>query len=129
MKPTIAQKSDLHYTTKHVWIDFHTIEAFVGISNFRLAGVKQIKKIDLVRVYGFKKRGDVLANIQFDRRRVQVQMPVDGNIICINDTNLLINQNLLLSNPETQGWLLKILISQPCHRKGLIPFELYISFI
>ncbi len=129
MKSADTLKRDLYYTTSHVWIDFHNIEAFVGISSFRLTGVRQIKKIELVRVYGFKKRGDVLANIQFDRRRVQVQMPVDGNIICINDTNLLINQNLLLSKPETEGWLVKILISQPCHRKGLIPFEQYNSII
>jgi glycine cleavage system H protein len=125
MKSANDLKRDLYYTTSHEWIDFHNIEAFIGITNLRVTGVRQIKKIDFVRVYGFKKKGEVLANIQFDSRRVQVRMPVDGNIISINDTNLLVSQNLLLSKPETEGWLVKILISQPCQKKGLIPCEQY----
>ena len=119
-------KSNLYYTVSHEWIDFHNAnEAFIGISNFRLTGVKQIKKFEFVRIYGFKRRGDVLANIQFNTFRFQVHMPVDGNIISINDTNLLVDQHLLLSKPETAGWLAKILVSQPRQMKGLISFEQY----
>lgn len=125
MNPDNTVKRDLYYTNSHEWIDFRNTEAFIGITYFRLSGVKQIKKIEFVRVYGFKKRGEVLANIQFDSRRFQVHMPVEGSIICINDTDLLVNQNLLLSKPETDGWLVKILIGQPCQKKGLIPFEEY----
>jgi len=116
-------KRDLYFTTSHEWIEFHNTGAVVGITRFRLAGIKQIKKIEFIRVYGFKKRGEVLANIQFDRSRVQVHMPVDGSIICINDANLLVDQNLLLSHPETEGWLVKILVSQPCERKALLSYD------
>ena len=125
MKPTTAVKRDLYCTTGHEWIEFHNNEAFIGITNFKLKGVKQIKKVEFVRIYGFKKRGTVLANIQFDARWIEVHMPVDGNIICINDANLLVNQSLLLNEPETEGWLVKILTSQPCQKKGLIPYEQY----
>jgi glycine cleavage system H protein len=125
MKPVHTLQRDLYYTNSYEWIDFHNMEAFIGISNFRLTGIKQIKKIEFVKIYGFKKRGEVLANIQFDRRRVQVHMPVDGSIISINDVGLLVDQHLLLNKPETEGWLVKILVSQPCERKGLIPSEQY----
>ena len=125
MKPTNSVKRDLYLTTGNEWIEFQNNEAFIGITNFRLKGVKQIKKIEFVRVYGFKKRGSVLANIQFDTTRIEVRMPVDGNIISINDANLLINKNLLLKEPETDGWLVKILTSQPCQKKGLIPYDKY----
>ena len=127
MKPTNTLKRDLYCTSTHEWIEFNNNEAFIGVTNFRLLGVKQIKKIEFVKIYGFKKRGEVLANIQFDNRRVEVHMPVDGSIICIKDTNLPANQNLLLNQPETKGWLAKILISLPCQRKGLIPYEEYNS--
>ncbi|MBN8854853.1 MAG: hypothetical protein BGO55_19870 [Sphingobacteriales bacterium 50-39] len=119
----------IYYTTSHEWIHFQTIEATIGITSFRLAGVKQIKGIEFVRVYGFKKRREVLANIQFDNSRFQVRMPVDGNIISINDVDLLVSQNLLLTRPESEGWLVKILVSQPCPRTGLIPLEEYNSII
>jgi len=125
MQPDNILKRDVYYTPSHEWVDFRNTEAFIGITNFRTAGVRQIKKVQFVRVYGPKKKGDVLANLQFDNRRFQVHMPVDGSIICINDTNLLVNENLLLSKPEKEGWLVKILVSQPCPRQGLIPFEQY----
>ena len=120
-------KRELYYTASHEWIEFHNIEAFVGVTNFRLTGVKQIKRIEFVRLYGFKKKGEVLANIQFDSRRIQVCMPVNGNIISINDVNLLVSQNLLLSCPETEGWLVKILVSQSCQKGDLLSYEQYSS--
>ncbi|HWK04625.1 MAG TPA: hypothetical protein VNS58_13385 [Puia sp.] len=129
MKPLNTFKRDLYCTNGHEWIEFHDTEAFIGVTNFRLASVKQIRKLEFVRIYGFKKIGEVVANIHFDNRRVDVHMPVDGNIIRINNASLLVNQNLLLSRPETEGWLIKIRISQPCVRKGLIPYEQYISTI
>ena len=118
---------DLCYTLSHEWIDFHNIEAFIGITSFRFTGARQIKNLEFVRVYGFKRRGDVLANIQFDNHRLEVHMPVDGSIICLNDKNLLVGQNQLLTKPETDGWLVKILVSQPCERKGLMSLDEYNS--
>jgi glycine cleavage system H lipoate-binding protein len=129
MKSPNTLERDLYYTASHEWIEFHNIEAFIGVTNYRITGVKEIKKIEFVRIYGFKKKGEVLANIQFDCRRIQVRMPVDGNIIGINDMNLLVSQNLLLNSPEAEGWLVRILVSQSCPRKGLISYEQYSSNI
>jgi len=129
MPPEDIFKPDVYYTLSHEWIEFRNTEAFIGITNFRTAGVRQIKKVEFVRVYGPKRKGDVLAKIQLDNRSFQVYMPVDGSVICINDTNLLIKNDLLLSKPETEGWLAKILISQPCSRKGLISFDKYSATI
>ena len=125
MQPHDILKRDVYYTPSHEWVEFRNTEAFIGITNFRTAGVRQIKKIEFVRIYGPKKRGDVLANVQFDNRSFQVYMPVDGSITCINDTNLLIDKHLLLNKPETEGWLVKILVSPSAQRNGLIPFEQY----
>jgi len=127
MDPETIKKKDLCYTAGHEWIDFHNSEAVVGITSFRLTGVKQIKSIELVRVYGFKKRGDVLANIQFDKGRIQVRMPVDGSITAINDMDLLVSQDLLLTKSESDGWLVKILVRQPCTRTGLMSSQGYNS--
>ncbi len=127
MKSYNALKRELYYTASHEWIEFHDIEAFVGITNYRLTGVKQIKRIEFVRLYGFKKKGEVLANIQFDSRRIQVHMPVNGNIISINDVDLLVSQDLLLNYPETEGWLVKILVGQSCQRGNLLSHEQYSS--
>jgi glycine cleavage system H protein len=126
MPPENTLKREVYYTTSHEWVDFrNSEEAFIGITNFRIAGAKQIKKVEFVRVYGPKKKGDVLANIQLDNRSFQVLMPVDGSVISVNNMNPLAKQDLLLSQPETEGWLVKINISQPCTRAGLISFKQY----
>jgi len=129
MQPHNILTRDVYYTPSHEWIDFRNTEAFIGITNFRTAGARQIKKIEFVRIYGPKKRGDVLANLQFDNRSFQVYMPVDGSITCINDTNLLIDKDLLLNKPETEGWLVKILVNASAQKNGLIPFEQYSATI
>ena len=129
MQPNDILKRDVYYTTSHEWVDLrNSEEAFIGITNFRIAGAKQIRKVEFVRVYGLKKRGDVLANIQFDNRSFQVHMPVDGSVISVNNMNSLARQDLLLNKPETEGWLVKINISQPCTRTGLISFEQYSEY-
>ena len=126
MPPENTLKRDVYYTTSHEWVDFRNAEeAFIGITNFRIAGAKQIRKIEFVRIYGPKKKGDVLANIQLNNRSFQVLMPVDGSIISVNNMNSLAENDLLLSKPETDGWLVKIMISHPCTRTGLISFAQY----
>ena len=127
MNPVNILTEELFCTRSHEWISFHDTEAFIGITGHRVAGAKQVKRLEFIRIFGFKKRGEVFANIQLNSRRFEVRMPVDGSIISVNDPNLLVQQQVLLNKPETEGWLVKILVSQPCERKGLIPFEEYNS--
>jgi glycine cleavage system H lipoate-binding protein len=126
MKPAKTSDSKLYCTSGHEWIEFHNLEASVGVTGFKVLGAKQVKKIEFVRIYGFKKKGAVLANIQMDNRTVEVHMPVDGHIIRLNDTKKLEGDNFLLNNPE-KGWLVKISVSQSCERTGLLSYEQYNS--
>ena len=125
MNPADNVTKELFCTRTNEWISFRDTEAFIGITGHRVTGAKQVKRLEFIRIYGFKKRGEIFANIQLNNRRFGVRMPVDGSIIAVNNTNLLVQQQVLLSKPETEGWLIKILVSQPCDRKGLIPSEEY----
>src|SRR5579859_2053028 len=106
-------KRELYCTYSHECIEFQGVEAIVGVTGFRLTGARKIRELEFVRIYGFKKKGDVLANIQFDTRRVQVHMPMDGSVIGINNKERLVSQDILLQQPESEGWLVKILVSNP----------------
>ena len=121
MKNKNIIQRELYYTNTHEWIEFNQDYAIVGISTFRLIDVKEIKKIDFFRVYGDKKKGDVIAKIKADRKLIEVHMPVDGTIVSINDSHRLIHQNLLIDFTETTGWLVKIRPGHLCSRNGLIP--------
>jgi glycine cleavage system H protein len=122
-----SPKENYYYTTGHEWIRFQGDEAYIGVSDLKFAGAKQIKKVDFIKIYGFKKKGEVLATIKFDHQQINVHMPVAGTIISINDVNLLVNTNILLTQAEKEGWLAKIRVNQPLQKDGLLSYEQYKS--
>jgi len=122
-------KRELYCTSSHEWIEFQGVEAIVGVTGFRLTGARKIRELEFVRIYGFKKKGDVLANIQFDTRRVQVHMPMDGSVIGINNKERLVSQDILLQQPESEGWLVKILVSNPYQKTKLLSYDQYKSLL
>ncbi len=119
--------SEMYYTSRHEWIRFQDNAAFIGISKFRVASEKLVKDIAFVKIFGYKEKGTLLATIQFKYHTLQVYMPVAGKIININNKELLINQNLLLTDAEAGGWLVKISLEDNPGGMGLLAMEDYIA--
>jgi glycine cleavage system H protein len=115
---------DLYYTCDHEWIDFRGTVAYIGICNFRLLGIKQIKKIVFSKTTGFKNQGEVIAIIHGKDCKVPVHMPADGKIISLNDYKPLVDQSM----SENDRWLALIGLAKPYERKGLMQFEQYKLF-
>lgn len=111
---------DLYYTREHEWIEFLGAVAYVGVCESKLFGVKQIHQIIVVQPIRFKKRGDIVAAIQYADYRADVFMPVDGKILLLNEALAGIDLNLMLNNPETFGWVALIIPSQPIDRSNLL---------
>lgn len=118
-------KKDLYYTNEHEWIDFQGTVAYIGVSLFKVAKIKGIEKIVFPKDTGFKKQGDIVATIHFNDGQISVHMPVAGKIIRLNDALLLVNQHILLEQPENDGWIAFIGLAQPYERKGLIKPDQY----
>src|ERR1035437_9839572 len=96
---------DLYYTNDHEWIDFQGSEAFIGICNFKLSGIKQIQQIVFTERSDLIKQGDVVAIILCDDYQIPVHMPIDGKIIHINEMLLTSDKDILLQQPENYGWI------------------------
>lgn len=121
-------KKDLYYTKDHEWVDFQGSVAYFGVCRLKLAGIKQIQRIVFAKDIGFKKQGEVIVTIMCNDYQIPVHMPVDGKIIKLNDALLLVNQNILLEQPEHDGWVAFIGLTQPYERKGLMQPEQYKLF-
>ncbi len=115
----------INYTASHEWIRFTGQFAYVGISKFKTSPAKKIKKISLVKIYGYKNRGEVFACVQMDFQLVEVHMPVGGSIVQVNDLDRLISENLLLTQAETEAWLVKISLRAPIAVNELLSREQY----
>ncbi len=121
-------KRDLYFTNDHEWIDFQGSAAYIGVCNFKLSGIKEIQQIEFKEYSNPLKQGEVVANIQFDDYRIPVHMPIDGKIIRLNDHLLTGDENLLLRQPENNGWIALIAPSKLHERKGLLRPEEYKLF-
>lgn len=125
MNDTQYPENEIFYTSRHEWIRFQDNTAFIGVSNYRVAEEKSVKDIEFIKIFGQKEKGALLANIQFRFRSLQVYMPIAGKIIDINKKDLLIHQNLLITDAEAAGWLVIISITESPLMMGLLTKENY----
>lgn len=113
-------KRDLYYTKDHEWIDYRGSVAYIGICAFKLIGFKEIQQIIFNEASGFKKQGEVIATIIYNDYRIVAQMPVDGKIMEVNDELTSGGQDILVRQPENNGWIAKIIPASPYERKRLL---------
>lgn len=111
---------DLYYTNDHEWIAFQGTVAYTGICLFKLLGFKEIHGLHFNDPSGFKKKGEVLARITYNDYEIEAHMPVDGNVIEVNELLLSDKREMLLHYPESNAWLALIVPSQPYERKELL---------
>lgn len=120
MKTRKLTNKDLYYTLDHEWIDFQGSVAYVGVCQFKLLGFKEVHQITFSEDSGFKKRSDVIATIKYNDYQIEVHMPVEGKIVQFNENLLSGDQNILLLQPESTGWVAKVIPAQPYERKALL---------
>lgn len=118
-------KRNLYYTNDHEWIDFQGSVAYVGVCQFKLSGIKEIHNIDFNDFANILHPGEVICNIQYDDYQIQVHMPVEGNIISFNDLLLTEEKNVLLQQPENNGWIALIVPCRLNDKTGLLSVEEY----
>ncbi len=109
---------DLYYTVDHEWINFQGMLAFTGVAAIKLAGFDEVQFVVLQQLQGFRRQGEVLAALKCRGREVKVHMPVDGNIIAVNEEVLYTNS--LLNATDGSCWIAQLFPSKPYQRTGLI---------
>ncbi|HKO81641.1 MAG TPA: hypothetical protein VJU78_14650 [Chitinophagaceae bacterium] len=120
MKVKKLPNKDLYYTQNHEWIDFQGSVAYIGVCQFKLLGFKGVHQITFKEDSGFNRKSDVIAKIKYNDYQIEVHMPVDGKIVEFNENLISGNYDTLLLQPESTGWIAKIIPSQPYERKDLL---------
>jgi glycine cleavage system H lipoate-binding protein len=118
-------KRNLYYTNDHEWIDFQGSVAYIGVCRFKLSGFKEIHKIEFREISDLIKRGEVISSIQFDDYQIQLHMPVEGKIISINELLLTEEKEVLLQQPENNGWIALVVPTSLNDKSGLLSPEDY----
>ena len=125
MHMTNLVNKNLYYTKDHEWIDFQDAFAYIGVSNFKLIGFKEIEHIIIHKLSGFMKQGEIMATIKYSDYQIVAHMPVDGIILKVNYILRFGNKNILKKYAETSGWIALIEPSKPEERTDLAKIKKY----
>lgn len=120
---------ELLYAKTHEWVAVESNQAggkiaTVGISAFALEALTDLVFVDLPQVGRTVKAGEPFGEIESVKAVSDLYSPVDGEIVEVNEA--LVDQLEGLSDdPYTNGWFVKIRISDETALAGLMDHAAY----
>ena len=99
--------SEIKYTKEHEWIKNSEGIGIVGITNNAQEQLGDVVFFELPEINKVVKKGDQVGVVESVKAASELYSPVSGEIIEINKT-LTDNPALVNSDPENEGWFMKI---------------------
>ncbi len=118
--------SEKKYTKEHEWVEVHGDTATVGITNHAQESLGDIVFIDLPTVGKEVKSNEELCVIESVKAASDIYAPIDGEVIEINN-NLNDDASIVNQDPEKDGWIFKMKISDPSQYNNLMTLEEYLA--
>lgn len=112
------------YAKTHEWVQVEGKVATVGISNFAQDKLGDVVYVDLPQVGKVVKKGETLMSIESVKAASDVYAPVSGKVLQVNE-KLNDQPELVNKDPEGEGWLVKIEMTNPNELNELLDEEAY----
>jgi len=116
------------YTEDHEWVLIDGETATVGITDHAQESLGDIVFIDLPSVGKTVKAKEEICVIESVKAASDIYSPVDGEILEVND-HLSNDASLINQDPESQGWIFKIKISNLDQFNNLMSKDQYLIFL
>ena len=114
------------YTKEHEWVEVDGDKATVGITNHAQESLGDIVFIDLPVVGKEVKSNEELCVIESVKAASDIYAPIDGEVIEINN-NLNDDASIVNQDPEKEGWIFKMKISDPNQYNKLMTLDEYLA--
>ena len=118
--------SEKKYTKEHEWVEINGDTATVGITNHAQESLGDIVFIDLPTLGKELKSNEELCVIESVKAASDIYAPIDGEVIEINN-NLNDDASIVNQDPEKDGWIFKMKISDPSQYNNLMTLEEYLA--
>tara|TARA_B100001778_G_scaffold308411_1_gene289169 strand:- start:394 stop:798 length:405 start_codon:yes stop_codon:yes gene_type:complete len=118
--------SEKKYTKEHEWVEINGDTATVGITNHAQESLGDIVFIDLPTVGKEVKSNEELCVIESVKAASDIYAPIDGEVIEINN-NLNDDASIVNQDPEKDGWIFKMKISDSSQYNNLMTLEEYLA--
>ena len=116
------------YTKEHEWVEVDGDTATVGITNHAQESLGDIVFIDLPTVGKEVKSNEELCVIESVKAASDIYAPLDGEVIVINN-NLSDDASIINQDPEKDGWIFKMKISNSDQYNKLMNLDEYLAFL
>ncbi len=116
------------YTPSHEWINVDGNIATVGITAFAQKELGEVVYAELPSVGADVQAGQPIVVLESTKAAVDIYTPVSGTILAVNN-NLKSSPQLVNSDAEGSGWLLKIDLSHPEEMKSFMDKSAYNAYI
>ena len=120
--------SNLQYTEDHEWVKIENGVATIGITDFAQGELGDIVFVELPEVGKSFNAGDTFGTIEAVKTVTDLFSPISGNIVAINE-GLDNDTGKVNSDPYGDGWLVKIRLSDPDEKDGLLSSIAYEEII
>ena len=114
------------YTKEHEWVEVDGDTATVGITNHAQESLGDIVFIDLPTVGKEVKSNEELCVIESVKAASDIYAPIDGEVIEINN-NLNDDASIVNQDPEKEGWIFKMKISDLSQYNNLMTLNEYLT--
>ena len=114
------------YTKEHEWVEVDGDTATIGITNHAQESLGDIVFIDLPTVGKEVKSNEELCVIESVKAASDIYAPIDGEVIEINN-NLNDDASIVNQDPEKEGWIFKMKISDLSQYKNLMTLDEYLA--
>ena len=118
--------SEKKYTKEHEWVEVDGDTATVGITNHAQESLGDIVFIDLPTIGKEVKSNEELCVIESVKAASDIYAPIDGEVTEINN-NLNDDASIVNQDPEKDGWIFKMKISDPSQYNNLMTLEEYLA--
>jgi len=116
---------ELKYTKDHEWLRPEADNcAVIGITDYAQESLGDVTFVELPEVGATFSAGDVLGVVESVKAASDIYMPLSGEIIAVNEA-LADEPDLINSSAFSDGWLVRVRMSQPAELNSLLDASAY----
>lgn len=116
--------SNYKYSKQHTWLKVEGQEALIGITEFAQSELGEIVYVDLPSVDVHFNKDEVFGSVEAVKTTSDLFMPVSGDVLEVNK-KLLSKAELVNSASYTEGWMIKIKLTNPTEAETLLDADAY----
>ena len=116
--------NNLYFSKEHTWVKIENDTGTIGITTFAQSELGEIVYVDLPSVGDEFEQDEVFGSVEALKTVSDLFMPLSGEVTAVNE-NLLENPTLVNEKPFSEGWMVKIKVSNLNELSNLLSHEAY----